>query len=182
MADHIKGELPRLVRLLLHPAGAPPLGLFLGRAIRRLARRRPGLFERLGPHRTARFLIEPTDLAFSFLVIPDGEGTSVRIARTGRPPAYDVAVRGPLLMLMGLLDGTYDGDALFFNRIISVTGRTEALLALRNTLEDAELTPSDLLGLRGNAANLVDIALFRAVGVARGLTGADPAAEGEAAR
>ena len=68
---------------------------------------------------------------------------------------------------MSLLDGTLDGDALFFSRIISISGRTEAVLALRNTIEDAELRPADLLGLRGALARLVDTGILGALDVAR---------------
>jgi predicted lipid carrier protein YhbT len=38
-----------------------------------------------------------------------------------------------------MIHGAYDGDALFFSRDIVVAGDTEAVLALRNALDDAEL-------------------------------------------
>lgn len=81
----------------------------------------------------------------------------------------DVLIRGPLLALLGLLDGTLDGDALFFSRVISINGRTEAVLALRNTIEDAELRPADLLGLHGILARCVDTGVLGALSVARRL-------------
>jgi predicted lipid carrier protein YhbT len=40
---------------------------------------------------------------------------------------------------MGLVDGTYDGDALFFSRDIAVDGDIEAVLALRNAVDDASI-------------------------------------------
>ncbi|TIU19442.1 MAG: hypothetical protein E5W38_36815, partial [Mesorhizobium sp.] len=51
----------------------------------------------------------------------------------------------------------------------SISGRTEAVLALRNTIEDAELRPADLLGLRGILARCVDTGVLGALGVARQL-------------
>ena len=74
-----------------------------------------------------------------------------------------------LHLLLGLLDGTQDGDALFFNRVISISGRTEAVLALRNAIEDAELSPSDLLGLRGPLAALADAGILGGMMAARQL-------------
>ena len=163
------GELPGIVRALLPAAGAFPLGLGLTLAVRRLARRRPRMFERLGGFRTARFLVAPSDLSFAFLIVPDGERSEVRTVSAVDLPASDVVVRGPLLMLIGLLDGTLDGDALFFHRMITVEGRTDALLALRNTLEDADLRPADLLGLEGGAGRLANRGVDEIVGLLRRL-------------
>ena len=170
MAEGREGELPGIVRALLPAAGAAPLGIGLTLAVRRLARRRPGLFDRLGDFRTARYLIAPSDLDFAFLMIPDGERASIRTVPAQCRISTDVVVRGPLLMLIGLLDGTLDGDALFFHRLISVEGRTDALVALRNTLEDAALHPADLLGLAGGTGQIVDRGVEAILGVARRLT------------
>ncbi len=150
------GELPDFLRALFPAAGAFPLGAGLTLAVRRLARRRPHLFDRLGEFRTSRYLVAPSDLAFAFLVIPDGERSQVQTVAADALPPSDIVVRGPLLTLLGLLDGTLDGDALFFRRVITVEGRTDALLALRNTLEDADLRPSDLLGLEGPAGRIAN--------------------------
>ena len=72
------------------------------------------------------------------------------------------------MALLGIVDGTFDGDALFFRRTISITGRTEAIVALRNAIEDAELQPSDLLGLKGMAASIANTAILGGVDFARG--------------
>jgi predicted lipid carrier protein YhbT len=40
---------------------------------------------------------------------------------------------------LGLAHGRFDGDALFFSGEIAVEGDIEAILALRNALDDAEL-------------------------------------------
>lgn len=42
-----------------------------------------------------------------------------------------------MLGLIGLIDGSYDGDALFFSRDLVVEGDVEAVLALRNAIDDA---------------------------------------------
>jgi predicted lipid carrier protein YhbT len=52
-------------------------------------------------------------------------------------------IRGPLLALLGLLDGNFDGDALFFSRDITVDGDIGAVLALRNAVDDAQINLLD---------------------------------------
>ncbi len=42
-----------------------------------------------------------------------------------------------------MIDGQTDSDALFFNRKLSVTGDTEAIVALRNALNDMDATLAD---------------------------------------
>lgn len=165
----VEGELPPFVRSLFPGFGALPLGPLLTFSLRSLARRRPQLFDRLGEHRTATYRIDPRDLAFSFTIVPDGDRSVVRVVARQDTNASDVVIKGPILMLLGLLDGTLDGDALFFHRIISVAGRTEAVVALRNAIEDAELRPSDLLGLRGVFARLADAGILGGLSAARHL-------------
>lgn len=177
------GLLPLPLRLALKPAGLLPLGPVLTFGLRRFAGRRPDVFERMGEFSLMRFWVAPTDLDFGFLIQPDGRQALIRTflkngtkasPKTGEPasevPASEVQVRGPLLALLGLLDGTYDGDALFFNRIIAVSGRTDALLALRNAIEAAELQPSDVLGLSGGPARLIDRAVLATLAELRRLS------------
>ena len=96
----------------------------------------PDLFERLGDYRLTRYCFSPADLPLHFLVVP--AEASLSVAR-GKPPLADARIEGPLVLLLGLLEGRCDGDALFFSRDLSVTGDMEAMLALRNALDDAEL-------------------------------------------
>lgn len=68
------------------------------------------------------------------------------------------------MTLLGMIDGRYDGDALFFTRDLIVEGDTEAVVCLRNALDDVE----------GNVAD--DVATFfgavgkRILKIARGMT------------
>lgn len=163
----MEARLPAIIRHLFPAFTALPLGPALTRSLRALARRRPGLFDRLGVFASERYFIDPEDLAFAFIVVPDGERASVRT--TGKDGGGDCAVtiRGPILSLLALLDGSEDGDALFFNRVIVISGRTEAVLALRNAIEDAELTPSDLIGLSGTPGRLADAGILGGLDIAR---------------
>jgi predicted lipid carrier protein YhbT len=163
----MEARLPAFVRHLSPAFAGLPLGPALTRSLRALARRRPGLFDRLGAFATERFFIDPVDLGFAFIVVPDGERSTVQA--TGKEASSDcsVVIRGPILTLLALLDGTQDGDALFFNRVIAISGRTEAVLALRNAIEDAELTPADLIGLSGAFGRLADAGILGSLDMAR---------------
>jgi predicted lipid carrier protein YhbT len=44
-----------------------------------------------------------------------------------------------LSALIGMTDGSYDGDALFFSRDIHVDGDMEAVVALRNAIDDSRV-------------------------------------------
>src|SRR5450755_4167633 len=43
-----------------------------------------------------------------------------------------------LPFVLEMIDGSVDGDTLFFSRALRVTGDTEAVVALRNALDDFE--------------------------------------------
>ncbi|MEE8455804.1 MAG: SCP2 sterol-binding domain-containing protein [Limibaculum sp.] len=104
-----------------------------------MAERHPGLFTRLGPHAEKRFLIDPTDLPFSFLVRPKPSEPRIEVRRSVTAAAWDCRIAGPLAALLGMVHGAYDGDALFYSRDIVIEGDTEAALALRNAIDDAEI-------------------------------------------
>jgi predicted lipid carrier protein YhbT len=119
---------------------------------KRLLKQHPGLFERLGEHRQKSFAFRPVDVPLSFIVCPLSGSVLVRRERESSP-AVDVAVEGPLLMLLALLEGRSDADALFFSRDVTVTGDMEAVLALRNALDDFSIDlPRDLAPLTGPLA------------------------------
>jgi predicted lipid carrier protein YhbT len=128
-----------------HPSRAAVLARLLGPALaataRLAARRHPDLFERLAAIPDPTFALVPDELPVAVVVRAD----------TRRPRMYAVAkldldptrvaavVRGPLRRLAALADGRLDGDTLFFSREIAIEGSTEAAVALRNALDNAEL-------------------------------------------
>lgn len=122
---------------------APP-SLLLTQAVRRLARRRPDVFARLGTHQAKTYQIHPSDLPLAFTLTPSGETAQVRVTRSGRPDA-DVRIEGPLTDLLSLFDGSLDADAAFFSRRLRVEGDTAAMMALHNAIEAAELGLGDLI-------------------------------------
>lgn len=118
----------------------------LAQGLRDLRRRRPDLFERLSDIGAATIVIAPTDLPVIFRLSPMAERWPVEVVgrRDARPSAARIS--GPLVLLLEVLDGSSDADAAFFSRRLVVTGDTQTVVGLHNTLEAAELTPSDLLG------------------------------------
>ena len=103
-----------------------------------VARSRPELFARLGPHTDKLFLIDPIDFPFVLLLRPDAARPYLKASRRYERPRHDAAIAGTFLNLLGMMDGSLDGDALFFSRDLRVTGDTEAVVALRNALDDFE--------------------------------------------
>ncbi|MBT4891305.1 MAG: lipid carrier protein [Rhodospirillales bacterium] len=101
----------------------------------------PDVFERLSELENIRFLIDPVDLPFGFLLIADVDAPELRAVKEGEIEPDDVAatIRGPLMVLIEMLEGKIDGDAQFFSRSLVVEGDTEAVVALRNAVDGSEI-------------------------------------------
>lgn len=162
--------LPPLVSDLIAPLPREPVEVLLSELIKRLVARRPDLLRRLGAVTKVPIAVVPDDLPHGFLLSLHPDNPSVKIRDKAGLVSAEAVVRAPLLDLLGVLDGTYDGDALFFSRDLRVEGRTEYVLALRNTLEDAELTPGEFLGLSGTGAHWVNSAGCKMLDTARQVT------------
>lgn len=153
-------HLPRLANRILEPLPLHPLSLFLARTVRATTRRHSDALARLGVHAHKRFLIDPTDVPFCFLLRPRPRDPRIEVMRRSQAHDWDSRIAGPLAALLGMVHGTFDGDALFFSRDIMVEGDMEALLALRNALDDAEIDLfEDASRGLGLPAPLVDRAL-----------------------
>ncbi len=136
MALSLPERLPGFVGRL----PAPPPGLLrpvFQQLIAGMLRRHPEMFERLGEYGRRRFLIDPVDLPVIFIMRPDAERPLLTPHRRGEAVVWEAAVRGPLPKLISMVNGEEDGDALFFSRDIVIEGDTEAVLALRNAIDDA---------------------------------------------
>lgn len=150
----------QITSILALPMKAVPLMPLM--AIERLARRlfelllltHRDMFERLGTYKSSRFSFSPTDLPLVFLVEPDLPRLTV--LRKGNTFTADAGVEAPLVMLLALLEGRCDADALFFSRDLKVIGDMEAMLAMRNALDDCDIDlPRDLARIGGPVAPIV---------------------------
>ena len=116
-----------------------PLSLAGARLVKNLARRHPSLIARLGEQADKIFLIDPTDLPFAFRLAPNLDAPRLEAIRRDEAGHWDARIGGPLAALLGLVHGVYDGDALFFSRDLVIEGDTEAVLALRNAIDNEEI-------------------------------------------
>ena len=154
-------RLPRPVALLARPLPLLPLSRLLGALVRRMSRDNPALLRRLGAYRGRRYLIDPADLPFVLLLDTGLPGIAAH--RRDRPPAHDARITGLLSAFLAMMHGSEDGDALFFSRDLMIEGDTEAVLALRNAIDDAELDLAATLGqVSGPLAPLMARAIARA--------------------
>lgn len=126
-------EAPRWV---LAPVPLFALQPVLLRIVRGVAHRHPDIFDRLAEHTTKRFLIDPVNLPFVFVLKPDRRFPTLRACRRGEEGVCEARISGTFLTLLDLLDRRLDGDALFFSRDLKVEGDTEAVVVLRNALDD----------------------------------------------
>lgn len=97
----------------------------------------PEIIDRLGDHAARSFDFEPTDMRLSFRIRPARR--TITVSRGSSDGQADACVAGPLHLLLSLAEGEADADALFFSRDLAVTGDMEALLALRNVLDDCRI-------------------------------------------
>jgi predicted lipid carrier protein YhbT len=148
--------LPEIAARALAHLPLTPIRLLVRRIVDHLAHSHPALFDRLGSYQTRRFLIDPTDLPFVFLLEPRRDAPRMQVLRRTALPASDARIAGPFAALAGMLQGTLDGDALFFSGDIIIEGDTEAVLALRNAADDAEIDLiSEICALAGPLSGAV---------------------------
>lgn len=136
-------RLPGIVALAMRPLPLFPLELALGRLLAGILARHPDLVGRLSGIERRRIAVEPDDLPFIVVLEPQESSMSLRLVRTLDTTPVHARIRGALPVLIGLVDGVYDGDALFFSRDLVIEGDIEAVLALRNAIDDADV---DLIG------------------------------------
>jgi predicted lipid carrier protein YhbT len=129
--------LPRPAQVLLAVTPLPAVALAANRLLQSVVVRHPRLFDRLGDYASRSFCIAPTDTPFEFLLRPAERKVEVR--RPGRFLRSDARIAGPLVLLLALAEGRLDGDAEFFGRQLIIDGDMEAVLALRNAMENEDL-------------------------------------------
>ena len=129
--------LPGFLSAALRPLPLAPLQPMLDALLGAVVGRHPRIFDRLGEHSEKRFGIEPTDLPFAFVLEPRHDTPRATAVRRLPRAGLDARIAGSLAGLIGLANGAFDGDALFFSRDIVVEGDIEAIVALRNALDDA---------------------------------------------
>lgn len=110
----------------------------LKRIVRKIAAQNPDMFNRLGPYKSSNFVIDPTNFPFSLVLRPDPDDLLLVACNRNSLPAHEARIAGEFMNLLRLVDCDLDGDALFFSRDLEVTGNTEAVVCLRNALDDVD--------------------------------------------
>ena len=134
----LQSLLRNVPALLLAPVPLALMQPIFDHIAAHVARTRPELFARLGVHTGKRFLIDPIDLPFVLVLTPDVQRPRLKAHRRNEDPAHEAGIAGTFFNLLDMIDGVLDGDALFFSRDLQVSGDTEAVVALRNALDDFE--------------------------------------------
>lgn len=114
----------------------------MSRCITGIARDNPRIFARLGVHAKKCFLIDPVDAPFVLLLRPNPHKPELLVRRT-HTKAWDARISGRFIHLLKLVEARMDGDALFFSRELVIEGDTEAVVCLRNALDDLDSTIID---------------------------------------
>ncbi len=125
-----EGAVSRLACAMVQPV--------LSRIVRRIAARHPELFARLGPHQTTDYIIDAIELPFVLHLRPDPAELVFRAVPRDAAPRAGAMICGRFMLLLELVDSEEDGDAAFFSRDLDVTGDTEAVVRLRNALDDMD--------------------------------------------
>jgi predicted lipid carrier protein YhbT len=147
MDAHKFKEIPGKI---LRPVPISVYQPILRRIARYIAEKHPNLFARLGEDVNKAFLINPTNMPFVLLLEPDPNFTSLEAYRNADGLDYDASITGSFLNLLRMIDGELDGDALFFSRDLKVEGDTEAVVRLRNAMDDIEgSVAEDVAGMFG---------------------------------
>lgn len=170
-----------IARVLVRPLPLLPLNHLLSLITRHLCHRHQAVVRRLQPIVGHHFLITPDGSDISFFLEIHPHRVTATATRNSRLPA-DVRISGNLVRLLQMLEGSLDGDALFFSREISIEGDTEALLTLRNAIdsEDIDLRAEVLSACgpwAGPAARLLDAgaSLWARLGGGTGFLNGSPA-------
>ena len=126
------------LRLAVRTTPLPFLNFALSRIMKKITYKRPLIFKRLQGHHQKIFVISISNLGLHLLLQPTPSFPRLSAHREIESTAYDAKISGSLLTLLGMVDGQYDGDALFFSRDLQISGDTEAVVCLRNALDDMD--------------------------------------------
>jgi len=161
LRQHIMSTHPPLApappsRFAMLPLPLFPLQPILARIVRKIAAENPSMFNRLGPWVGADFIIDPVNLPFALHLRPDPKAPLMRAVSRRALPPHSALIAGKFLDLLELVDADLDGDALFFSRALRIEGNTEAVVSLRNALDDIDGSiaerVADMFGAPGRMA------------------------------
>jgi predicted lipid carrier protein YhbT len=132
------------------PLPLRPLEFALQRLTSSLAARYPKLLERLEAGGDRCCVIDITDLPMVVVLEPRARTIAVRLVRNFKQGIAEAHISGPLQALLGLVNGAYDDDTLFFSRDLNIEGEIKTVSAFRKAIDDAEIDlPAEVLAPAG---------------------------------
>jgi predicted lipid carrier protein YhbT len=112
------------------------------------------------------FLINAYDLPINFYLVPHNKNPILKAIHKNEIIKVDATIKGSLLNLLKMFEGTLDGDAAFFSKDIIIEGSTAASVALRNAIDGEDMNIiEDLSSIIKNPifANLIKQISYRGV-------------------
>ena len=97
----------------------------------------PEIVDRLDDYAASRIRIDVRDAPFCMVM--QVSKREIGVYRRDAKVKSDARIGGSFMTLLKLAEGGGDGDSLFFSRDIEISGDTEAVVALRNALDDSDM-------------------------------------------
>ena len=135
--------------LLLRPVPDILLDKGLAWALKRVLTAHPEVFKRLPENSHGIVVITVADLQLDLALDLSPQTPALRVATNDDRQAAIAGISGPLQVLIDLMEGRVDGDALFFSRALRFEGDTEIVVALRNAVDGIDIHIADLLPVPG---------------------------------
>lgn len=112
----------------------------------RFIQKHPTIFDRLENYDGQAINLDFLDQSFLIHLKFCGKNTKAHLFPDGQtPPKADATIYATTEVFISLLNGSQDGDMLFFNRHLTFIGKTELVVALRNCLDNENLCLEDEL-------------------------------------
>lgn len=153
--------MKEILNVLLKPVPIFVYQPFLQKILQLIIKHHPHVFDRIGSGGRKIIAIQPTNLPFALLLRPDPANPSLRAVRNLSNATYDASISGSLLNLIKMVDGQLDGDALFFSRDLEIRGDTEAIVCLRNALDNMDHSLAEELARMFGKTGHIGLSLIR---------------------
>lgn len=147
----------RLAKPIVAALPAELVALPLAFALDTVIRRHPDLVDRLTSLKGRALVVAPTDVPHPLALGLTVSGRPwLRVATLADLDTAAAVIGGPVHLLLALLEGRVDGDAVFFTRALAVEGDMSVVVALRNALDGESIDlKAELLDALGPAGYML---------------------------
>ncbi len=136
VSSHLPFEPTLFAGFALRAVPLPVIQKSVKKISENMQKKYPSFVERLSGLDQASWLINPVDMPFAFyLDIEDNHLNIQALRKEGERPDASATIHASMPNLIKMMNGSSDGDALFFTRDLNIEGSTEAVVALRNAID-----------------------------------------------